>query len=217
MTSSNTVGYSKISLNKGYTCIAPAFFTVGQDVTQITAMEVVDGEDTDRISLLNSTGNTVSNYYWWNAFGQWPAMWTSDSGGNVEVTDVSFDQMEGFLFYSASTTAKFKHSGEVFEGDVEDVALNKGYTTLGNPYNKALPLENLVPVGAEDTDRISLLNSTGNTLTSYYWWNAFGQWPAMWTSDSGGNQEATGVTFNPDEAFLFYSAASGATLDVTAP
>ena len=215
--SSNTVGYSKINLNKGYTTIAPAFFTVGEDVTELTAMEVVDGVDTDNISLLNSTGNTVTQYYWWNAFEGLPAMWSTDSVGLEEAVGVSFDQMEGFLFYSNTTAAKFKHIGEVLEDDVQGVTLNKGYTTLGNPYNKALPLENLVPVNAADTDNISLLNSTGNTVSQYYWWNAFEGLPAMWSTDSVGLEEAVGVTFDPDEAFLLYSNVTTATLDVTAP
>ena len=215
--SSNTVGYSKINLNKGYTCIAPAFFTVGDDATLITAMEVVDGMDTDNLTLLDSTGNSLVKYYWWNPWGNLPAMWSSDGQGNIEVTDVSFDQMEGFLFYSGATTAKFKHSGEVLEDDVEGIALNKGYTTLGNPYNKALPLENLVPVNAMDTDNLTLLDSTGNTLACYYWLNAFGPYPAGWFLDSQGDDQAEDVTLDPSEAFLFYSAADAATLNVTAP
>ena len=167
--------------------------------------------------MLFRSGNTLSKYYWWNAWGNLPACWTSDGQGLNEVTDVSFDQMEGFLFYSSATTAKFKHSGEILEDDVAGVALNRGYTTLGNPYNKALPLENLVPVNAADTDSISLLSSTGNVVAQYYWWNAWGNLPAMWSSDGQGNIEAVGITLNPDEAFLLYSSASTATLSVDAP
>ena len=110
-----------------------------------------------------------------------------------------------------------RSSGEVLEDDVEGIALNKGYTTLGNPYNKALPLENLVPVNAMDTDNLTLLDSTGNSVVKYYWWNAWGNLPAMWSSDGQGNIEATGVTLDPDEAFLFYSGATTATLSVDAP
>ena len=215
--SSNTVGYTKINLSNGYTTLAPAFFTVGQDTTELTAMEVVDGADTDSLALLDSTGNTVSKYYWFNAFDEYPAMWALDSMAETEAVGVSFDQMEGFLFYSSATTAKFKHWGEILEDDVEGVALNTGYTTLGNPYNKELPLENLVPVNAQDTDSIALLDSTGNTVSKYYWFNAFDEYPAMWALDSMAETEAVGVTLDPDEAFLFYSSASGATLDVTAP
>ena len=217
VTSSNTVGYSKVNLNKGYTCIAPAFFTVGQDTTELTAIEVVDGADTDSLALLDSTGNTLNKYFWFNAIEGYPAMWALDSMAENEATGVSFDQMEGFLFYSSATTAKFMHSGEVLEGDVTGVALNKGYTVLGNPYNKALPLENLIPVNAEDTDSIALLDSTGNTLSKYFWFNAVEGYPAMWALDSMAENEATGVTLDPDEAFLFYSSATTATLSVDAP
>ena len=217
VTSSNTVGYSKINLNNGYSCIAPAFFTAGQDTTEITAMEIVDGKDTDSISLLNSTGNVVSQYFWFNAFEGLPACWTSDSLGLQEVTDVSFDLMEGFLFYSSASAAKFKHWGEVLEDDVEGVTLSNGYTVLGNPYNKALSLDNLVPVNAKDTDSISLLNSTGNVVSQYFWFNAFEGLPACWTTDSLGLEPVENVSLNPDEAFLLYSSASAATLDVDAP
>ena len=130
---------------------------------------------------------------------------------------VIINEIDILLFYSASTTAKFMHSGEVLEDDVAGVALNKGYTTLGNPYNKALPLENLVPVNAGDGDNLSLLSSTGNVIAQYYWFNALDEFPAMWALDDGAETEATGVTLDPDEAFLFYSSASGATLSVTAP
>ncbi len=217
VTSSNTVGYSKLNLATGYTCLTSAFFTPGQDVTVIDAMEVVGGIDADNLSTLDSTGNVVDQYFWFNAFGQWPAMWALDGQGATEATGITFDQMEGFLFYSNASEAKLKHWGEVLEADVEDIALNTGYTTLGNPYNKALPLENLVPVGAMDADNISTLDSTGNVVDQYFWFNAFGQWPAMWALDGQGATEATGVTLNPNVAFLFYSNASGATLDVDAP
>ena len=84
--SSNTVGYSKINLSKGYSCIAPAFFTVGQDTTELTAMEVVDGSDGDFLSLLSNTGNVVSQYYWFNAVDEYPAMWALDSMAETEAT-----------------------------------------------------------------------------------------------------------------------------------
>ena len=217
VTSSNTVGYSKINLNKGYTCIAPAFYTVGEDTIDLSAMEVVDGRDQDSLSLLDSTGNTVLQYFWFNAIDEYPAMWALDSMAETEATGVSFDLMDGFLFYTGATTAKFKHSGEILEGDVAGVALNRGYTTLGNPYNKALPLENLVPIGARDQDSLIMLDSTGNVAAQYYWFNAIDEYPAMWALDSMAETEATGVTLNPDEAFLFYSGASAATLSVDAP
>ena len=105
VTSSNTVGYSKVNLSNGYTCIAPAFFTVGQDTIDISAMEDVDGVDGDNLTLLDSTGNTLACYYWWNAYGQWPAMWTSDSEGDEEAVGVTLDPSEAFLLYSSGSAA----------------------------------------------------------------------------------------------------------------
>ncbi len=105
VTSSNTVGYSKVNLSTGLTCIAPAFFTPGQDTTELTAMEVVDGQDADNLSTLDSTGNVVDQYWWWNPWGNLPAMWSSDSQGNVEATGVTLDPDEAFLFYSNASGA----------------------------------------------------------------------------------------------------------------
>ena len=72
-------------------------------------------------------------------------------------------------------------------------------------------------VGGIDADNLNLLDSTGNVVAQYYWWNAFGATPAGWTTDSTGLEDAVGVTLDPDEAFLLYSSATGATLDVDAP
>ena len=72
-------------------------------------------------------------------------------------------------------------------------------------------------VGGIDVDNLSLLDSTGNVIGQYFWWNPYENLPAMWSTDSAGLTEATGVTLDPDEAFLFFSNASGATLDVDAP
>ena len=109
MTSSNTVGYSKISLNEGYTCIAPAFFTPGQDTIELTAMEVVDGMDADNLSLLDSTGNTVACYYWFPAFEEagtsFPAMWALDGMAGEEAVGITLDPGEAFLFYSNASSA----------------------------------------------------------------------------------------------------------------
>ncbi len=217
VTSSNTVGYSKVNLSTGLTCIAPAFFTPGQDTIEIDAMEVVGGKDADNLSLLDSTGNTLRKYYWYPAYGQYAAGWFIDSDGEDPAENVSFDQMEGFLFFSTASAAQLKQWGEVLEADVEGVALTSGYTVLGNPYNKALPLENLVPVNARNADNLTLLDSTGNTLVKYYWYNAYGSYPAGWFFDSDGEDDAVNVTLPPSQAFLFFTTASGATLDVDAP
>ena len=109
--SSNTVGYSKINLSNGYTCIAPAFFTVGQDTTELSAVEIVDGIDGDNLSLLNSTGNTVACYYWFNAFDDpdtgdsFAAMWAEDSLAETEATGVTLNPDQAFLFYSSANAA----------------------------------------------------------------------------------------------------------------
>lgn len=99
------MGYTKINLSNGYTTLAPAFFTVGQDTTELTAMEVVDGADTDSLALLDSTGNTVSKYYWFNAFDEYPAMWALDSMAETEAVGVTLDPDEAFLFYSSASGA----------------------------------------------------------------------------------------------------------------
>ena len=173
------------------------------------------GDDTsDNVSIqtLDAYGYTVANYLWVN--------WAGDNGDQEAwVDDSEFAIVEGVTFApgaglwvgGSTDTQAIQTAGQVGLSDVV-VALRFGSTATGNPYPVPLKLQDIIPVGEDTSDNVSIqtLDAYGYTVANYLWVN--------WAGDNG-NQEAwvddsefaivEGVTFAPG-AGLWVTGSSDA-------
>ncbi len=191
--------------------MTPSFKNTNAADYPIDSFEVKGATDAKTtIQILDSEGQVTGMYYWYNAFGEYPAGWF-DAGGTIPA-GISLKPGEAAFFNTSETGVSVLSSGEV-PGEITHAVA--GFAMLGNGSPVTIAVDKMSVNGATDAKTtIQVLDSAGQVTGMYYWYNAFGEYPAGWF-DAGGTIPA-GVTLATGDSVIFMSSESGVSMTVPA-
>ncbi len=180
------VGYQNYDVVAGYNVFTPIFENTDTENSKldIVNLKLVGATDGDTLQILNEKGKFIATYYWFNAFENYPEGWCSDSLGFEPITSHQIEKGEGFYLY-LKKNAKLQTSGSVKQGEFVK-PLYAGYNMVGNATPYTVDLQNFKFVNATDGDTLQILNKKGKFIATYYWFNAFEDYPEGWCYDSLG-------------------------------
>ena len=199
VTSSNTVGYQKITLQPGYNAIAAQFVPVGAsaitdilDVTDCSVLPTIDidtetGEGKARLQKWNGrgydiyewTGNGVATAWEWDGIdNKWMTI------GCEAIATVSTDVGEGFWLWldptEVSDPITLTVKGEVLSDTTIAVSLNSGYNLISNPFDVSI---NIQDMSFSNLPTIDVDTETGEGRARLQRWNGRGYDIYEWTGD----------------------------------
>ena len=208
----NTVGYNQSSLS-GFKMLTPAFKNTTSAAYPIDNFVVNGSLDAKTsIQVLDSDGQVVGIYYWYNDGGPgYPAGWF-DFNGLVEA-GVSLNPGEAVFFYTDETGVTVTSAGEV-PGEITHAV--SGFAMLGNGSPVTIDIDKMTVSGSLDAKTsIQVLDSDGQVQGIYYWYNDGGPgYPAGWF-DFNGLVEA-GIQLDAGDAVLFYTDETGVSTTIPA-
>ena len=204
------VGYLTMPIS-GYKMATPCFKNLGTENYPIDNFTVQGATDAlTSIQVLNELGGVKGTYYWYNAFGDYPAGWFLMGG--LDPANVELKPGEAVFFYTDESGVTIQSCGQVPGEITNDVA---GYKMLGNGSPVTIDIDKVEVKGATDAlTSIQVLNELGGVKGTYYWYNAFGDYPAGWFLMGG--LDPAGISLEPGDAVLFYSDEQGVTATVLA-
>ena len=208
------MGYAQNGLQAGATLVAPQFLNVGSDAMPLEAI-VPTGDDTaDNVSIqtCDAYGFTVDTYNWNNWVAEQPC-WVDD---NFEiVSGVTFQPGQGLWVFGSDSTQGIQTAGKVGTSDVV-VQLQSGATATGNPFPTTLALTDIVPLGEDTADNVSIqtCDAYGFTVDTYNWNDWVAEEPC-WVDDNF--EIVTGVTFAPGAGLWVFGSSSSQSIRFPAP
>ena len=217
------MGYTTSALRSGATMIAPCFLSIGNTdnikLSDLSPTGYKAGElDVDvRVCLLNATGVTTQDYYWYDN-EDLAAGWYTAEGTEIDADKVTFTAGQGLWTYGKAGV-DVNAAGQVNESDVI-VPLRSGGTPTGNMMATAVKLSQIIvggyDAGTLDVDvRVCILNATGVTIQDYYWYDNE-DLAAGWYTAEGSEIDADNVKFEPGTGLWVYGK-SGIYLRFPAP
>ena len=204
---SSVVGYQSVNVENGYSLRTPTFYSVGGgDSISIQEFKPVgdsvptgeDGMTFVQFQLLNAQSRIkdMKTYYWHNwtsvPIFEWedPVTsygWYETVSGQAEGDPSSLMVKPGEAFYMQCPVSEVALS---FSGEVRTnqsfLAVNAGYTLLGNPYPCPISIQSITPIkaGTEGAEiptgedgmtfvQFQLLNAQSRIkdMKTYYWHN----------------------------------------------
>ena len=160
------------------------------------------------IQVLDTDGQVSGTYYWYNAFGEYPAGWFDFSG--LTPAGITLKSGEGVFFYTSESGVSILSAGEVLGDVTREIS---GYAMIGNCRPTNLPVDDLSIQGATDAKTVmQVLDEEGQVSGTYYWYNAFGEYPAGWFDFAG--LVSAGINLNPGDAVFFYTSENGVTATI---
>ena len=208
--SANTVGYVETPV-QGFKMITPSFKNITGEDYPLDNFIVKGADDAmASVQVLDANGQVVGDYYWFNAFDEYPAGWFDMSG--AESAGISLKPGEAVLFYTKQEGVSVLSAGEVPGAITHGIA---GFSMFGNGSPVEIDVDTMTVQGADDAmTSIQVLDGNGQVVGDYYWFNAFEEYPAGWFDMSGA--ESAGISLAPGEAVLFYTKQSGVSATVPA-
>lgn len=222
--SSNTVGYSKITIPaNGYTLVANPFVEVGTgDVIAINDMFAEDAT----VGTAGSSDTTADTLLTWDGSGYVTYYLRADASngnhwrksGERKATTDSVPEGDGAFYHGiGAEAATLTVSGEVRAEDLP-VTILPGYNLLGNPFPTELSFATFVVEGAvagtSDTNADTILTWDGTGYVTYYL-RADSANGNHWRKS--GERKATTDTIAPYTGFFYHSLAQSGSLAVTIP
>lgn len=206
--SSSKVGYQTTPIS-GYQMKTPTFKNVTTENYPIDNFMVQNATDAaTTIQVLDTAGQSVGTYYWYNEYEGLPAGWF-DALGN-EPANIELAPGEAVLFNTNESGVSIQSAGEV-PGEITHTV--SGYMMIGNGSPVNVEIDDVVVNGATDAaTTIQVLDTAGQSVGTYYWYNEYEGLPAGWF-DALGNDPA-GITLAPGESLLFNSNETGVTVTI---
>ena len=224
--SSNTVGYTKITLTPGYNMVSPMFNAIGGDVKAIkdifeekTGWVAADTDaDADYIRVWYNGGYKFT--YFVSTDVNDDGAWANGEDSYTETED-TIPENVGFWLYNRGSQKTVTLAGEVPDDDVS-LTLIPGYTMLANPFAAPLPIKSIVAtsgefVGADtdaDADYIRIWRNGG--YAAVYFVSTDADDNGAWANGEDSYTE-TDDTIAPGEAFWFYRRGSTMTITIPCP
>ncbi len=182
-------GNQQYDVVAGYNVFTPIFENTtstaeGVNKLDLQNLKLIGAADGETLQVVSTGGKFIETYYWFNAFGDYPEGWCRDQEG-FEMAEGEYLEKGEAFYLNLKGDAKLQTSGTVKLGTFER-PLYAGYNMVGNATPYTIDLQNVKLVSATDGDTLQVLNAAGKFVGTYYWFNAFGDYPEGWCHDQEG-------------------------------
>ena len=174
VTSSNTVGYQKVSISSGMTMIGMPFTAVGgQDDVDIQNIVPGNTQTAGGVSAIRVwDGEAYTSYYYYSAADEGIDDDENPGWGDRRQNKVSIGVPAGQGFWVQSDSVDtITTSGEVSENAT--VSIFAGLTMVCNPKPVDIDIQQIVPSNTQTAGGVSAIRVwNGEAYTSYYYYSA---------------------------------------------
>ena len=230
VTSSNTVGYMKLTLGAGFNWVAPQFLSVGEDPIHIQNLQLAFGENGatggENIQILDAVGavaegeNGPKQYYWATEADDLGFVgWANEDGDAL--ADFTLDPGQSVLLDCDEGTVLTVY-GEVATSDYVTTAV-AGFNFIGNSTPDTINVQEITLDFGENEatggENIQILDSVGavaegeNGPKQYYWATEADDLGFVGWANEDGDALAT-FTLDPGQGILIDIGNAGTTITV---
>ena len=211
---SQFVGYAQSGLKNGGTMVTAQFIPISGVAIALEDLKPIGENTSDSVAVqtLDAFGYTVDNYVW-NDWMYGEACWIDDDMNAAE--GVTFQPGQGLWTFGATTSQGIQYAGKVGTADLL-VQLRNGAMGTGNPFPVEVDLSEILPVGDNTSDSVSIqtLDAFGYTVDNYVW-NDWMYSEACWIDDDMNQVE--NVKIQPGQGLWVFGSSTEQYLRFPAP